>query len=65
MGKKIEGAVLSDQVKSLDWKARNVKFIEKADNVILQDVMARLSVILDQGAGDFGRIFLGQSEGPH
>ncbi len=47
VGKKIEGAVLSDQVKSLDWKARNVKFIEKADKVILQDVMARLSVILD------------------
>ena len=46
-GKKIQGAILSDQIKSLDWKARNVKFIESADHLILQDVIARISVILD------------------
>lgn len=47
VGKGIEGVVLSDQIKSMDWKARNAKFIEKADDIILQDVLARLSVILD------------------
>lgn len=47
VGKRIEGVVLSDLIKSMDWKARNVKFIEKADDIILQDVLARLSVILD------------------
>ena len=47
VGKKIGGAILSDQIKSLDWKARNVKFIERADNSILQDVLAKLFVILD------------------
>jgi len=29
-GKEISGVVLSDQVKSLDWKARKAKFAEKA-----------------------------------
>jgi len=28
-GQSIRGAVLSDQVKNFDWKAREVKFVEK------------------------------------
>lgn len=45
-GKKIEGAILSDRIKSLDWKARKAKFIEKAGDSIVQDVLAKLTVIL-------------------
>ena len=46
-GKKISGAILSDQVKSLDWVARKVIFIEKVDQEILKEVIAKVSVIID------------------
>ena len=46
-GKKISGAILSDQVKSLDWVARKVSFIEKVDQEILKEVIAKVSVIID------------------
>lgn len=45
-GKKIRGAVLSDQVKSLDWKARRAKLIEKLDDESLTEVIAKLSSII-------------------
>jgi mRNA interferase MazF len=45
-GKKISGAVLSDQVKSLDWKARRAKRIEKLDDEALAEVVAKLSSII-------------------
>lgn len=44
---KISGAVLSDQVRSLDWKARKAKFIATLPQDILQDVLAKLQVLLD------------------
>jgi mRNA interferase MazF len=34
-GKKIDGVVLSDHLKNLDWKAREIKFIEKASIQVL------------------------------
>ena len=46
-GKKISGVVLSDQVKSLDWKARKVKFIEKASASVLKEVISKISVIIE------------------
>ncbi len=45
-GKKIQGAVLSDQVKSLDWKARQAKPIEKLSEEALGEVVAKLSSIM-------------------
>lgn len=45
-GKKIQGAVLSDQVKSFDWKARRAKLIEKLDEECLAEVVAKLSSII-------------------
>ncbi len=45
-GKKIRGAVLSDQVKSLDWKARRAKLVEKLDAETLAEVVAKLSSII-------------------
>ena len=38
--------VLSDQIKSLDWKARGAVFKSKVDPVILMDVVAKLSVLI-------------------
>jgi len=40
------GVVLSDQVKSFDWCARRVKFIEKAPNELVADVLAKLETLL-------------------
>lgn len=45
-GKKISGAVLSDQVKNLDWKARRAKLIAKLDDEALAEVVAKLSSII-------------------
>jgi len=44
--KKIKGAVLSDQVKSLDWKERNIEFIEKIDEKDLEDVIEKIEAII-------------------
>ena len=44
--KKIEGWILSDQVKSLDWKIRNIEFIEKADKGVTDRVIELIKLIL-------------------
>jgi mRNA interferase MazF len=46
-GKKISGVILSDQVKRLDWKARQVKFIEKAAPLVLKEVTSKILVIIE------------------
>ncbi|MCK6512813.1 type II toxin-antitoxin system PemK/MazF family toxin [Myxococcota bacterium] len=43
---KTTGCVLSDQVKSLDWRVRQASFIEKADDEIVEDVRAKLAALL-------------------
>ncbi len=43
---KINGAILSDQIKSLDWQARKAKFIIKAPLEIINDVIAKIKTIL-------------------
>ncbi|MFC1745890.1 endoribonuclease MazF [Candidatus Riflebacteria bacterium] len=44
--KKISGVVLSDQIKSFDWKARNLKFIEKIKVKDFEDVIAKIGVLI-------------------
>lgn len=43
---KIKGAVLSDHLKSLDWRARKATFIARASSAVLDEVMAKLGTIL-------------------
>lgn len=43
---KVEGAVLVDHLKSLDWTARNAEFHSKADPALLAQVRAYLGVLL-------------------
>jgi mRNA interferase MazF len=43
---KVEGAVLVDHLKSVDWKIRDVKFHSKADPVLLNRVRAYIAVFL-------------------
>ena len=43
---KVEGAVLVDHLKSLDWKVRSVKFHSKADSALLSKVRSYIAVLL-------------------
>jgi mRNA interferase MazF len=43
---KISGAVLSDQIKSLDWRAREAKLIEKIPAAALMEVMMKLRALI-------------------
>ena len=44
--KGIKGVILSDQVKSLDWKARQAKWVARVSEDILAEVMAKLHTLL-------------------
>ncbi len=44
--KKIEGVVLSDHIKNLDWKECKAIFIEKAQPEVLDECMAKISALL-------------------
>ena len=47
-GLKISGAVLSDQVKSLDWQARQAEFVGKLPSATLNAVLQKLSTLIRQ-----------------
>jgi mRNA interferase MazF len=42
----VHGVVLSDQVKSLDWRARQAEVIERVPEGVLEDVLGRLATLL-------------------
>jgi len=42
----VSGVVLSDQVKNLDWKKRNVEFICKLDSQSVDAVLQKLHTLL-------------------
>lgn len=46
VGKKIDGVILSDQVKSLDWTVRAAQLIEQADTEAISEVQAKLSLLI-------------------
>jgi len=45
-GLKISGAILSDQVKSLDWKIRQAEFICKLPAETLDEVLKKLGTLI-------------------
>ena len=45
-GLEVSGVVLSDQVKSLDWRARHIRLACRAPPATLQEVVAKLSMLL-------------------
>ena len=45
-GLKITGAILSDQVKSLDWRARNAEFICTLPEPTIDEVLQKLGALL-------------------
>ncbi len=44
--KKIQGVILADQVKSLDWKKRKAKFIVKVPLSVINNVIELLSTLV-------------------
>ncbi|OIO02865.1 MAG: mRNA-degrading endonuclease [Elusimicrobia bacterium CG_4_10_14_0_2_um_filter_56_8] len=46
-GLKASGVILSDQVKSLDWQARNSQFCCRIPSATFSEVLKKLSVLLD------------------
>ncbi len=45
-GLEVKGAILSDQVKSLDWKARNAEFCCKLPSEKFNEVIKKLSALI-------------------
>lgn len=43
----ISGVILSDHIKSLDWKKRKAKLIEKVQDEALQEVRAKIVALID------------------
>ena len=42
----IEGVVLSDQLRSLDWQARDARFVARAPAPIIEEVRAKLHTLI-------------------
>jgi mRNA interferase MazF len=45
-GLKVTGAVLSDQIKNLDWTARTAEFICKLPDSVMQEVLKKLNTLI-------------------
>lgn len=43
---KVHGAILSDQIKSLDWRICKAKFIEKVSPHILEETLEKVKTII-------------------
>jgi len=43
----ISGVILADQIKSLDWQARNARFARKASHEVTNEVLAKIKVLLE------------------
>ena len=46
-GLEIHGAILSDQIKSLDWRVRRARFAGSVPAQVLEDAAARIMTLLD------------------
>ncbi|MBD3611772.1 MAG: type II toxin-antitoxin system ChpB family toxin [Hydrogenovibrio crunogenus] len=46
-GMDTQGVVVVNSIKSLDLKARQAKFVEKASQVVVDDALAKLQAILE------------------
>ncbi len=45
-GQTIQGVVLADQLKSLDWRAREARLIESAPPEVFAEVLAKIKALL-------------------
>jgi mRNA interferase MazF len=55
-GLKAKGAILADQIKSLDWRVRKAKLLCRVPPEVMEETLARvLALIEPEGAGPTGR----------
>ena len=47
VSRKVHGVVLADHLKNLDWKARKIKFIEKANSDVIKECIGKLLVLFE------------------
>jgi len=45
-GLEVTGVILSDQVKSLDWKIRNTEYYDKVPEIVVVEIFKKLSTLL-------------------
>ncbi|OEU45923.1 MAG: mRNA-degrading endonuclease, partial [Desulfobacterales bacterium S7086C20] len=45
-GLKVTGVILSDQIKSLDWKIRNTEFYDKVPETVIVEILKKLTTLL-------------------
>lgn len=46
-GLKLEGAIMTDQVKNLDWKARNIKKVDEAPYEVVKKCIDKIHTFID------------------
>jgi mRNA interferase MazF len=46
---KVEGVILSDQVRSLDWEARNAKKITSLSRTVIEEALTKFQLLLQRG----------------
>ena len=51
-GMKVKGAVLCDQLKSLDWRVRRAKYAAKISAAVLAEVADRILALVDPHLAD-------------
>ena len=44
----IQGVILSDQIRSIDWKSRNAAFVEKIPEEILKEILENIDLLLNE-----------------
>lgn len=42
----IQGVILADQIKCLDWKARSVQFVESVPENVVEEVQAKIEPLI-------------------
>ncbi|MBI4565246.1 MAG: endoribonuclease MazF [Planctomycetes bacterium] len=45
-GRAVRGVILSDQIKSLDWRVRRARFIDRAPPALVSEVLAKAVTLL-------------------
>lgn len=46
IGHKIKGVVLSDQIRSVDWRARRLSFLENCNEDVMEEVLRKSRIML-------------------
>ena len=47
VGFKVKGAILADQIRNVDWTARNIELIFKAPQPLIDEVQEKINAILN------------------